>query len=274
MICGEDCDFPSDDLFAGIGAHTSIEDGPVSMKHYSVDELSSQLPIEGRRSSPLAVDASVLDSVFSEALDEDSSGGAAPMFEENESIRDSPANSSSKDDWVSLFDDNTYEPVDVDQTKVEDYFSKSRKRSLFDEGSEGEKKKAHVSELVSRVSELDAEAQKSQQLFSPAESKPSSPVINAFGAGKQDSHARTPEFSTNKGHDFEQSLATPVGDPSDPLSMKRARNTEAARRSRARKLEKMNQLQDCVDDLSHKNQGLESEVRRLKGLLHKNGISF
>lgn len=272
MICGED-DFPSDDLFAGFDTHSSMGDCPVSMKHESMEELSSQLPIEARRSSPLRVDASVLDSVFSEAFNEEDLT-AAPMFGEDEfDLKESPANISGKDDWVSLFDDNANGRVDVDQTQVEDDSNKSRKRSLSDEQTGGEAKKARISEPVSRGSESDAGAQGSQQLFSPAESKPSSPVINAFGAGK-DSHSTVSESSTSKVHDVEQYSETPVGDPSDPLSMKRARNTEAARRSRARKLEKMNQLQDHVDDLSQKNQGLESEVRRLKGLLHKSGISF
>lgn len=54
----------------------------------------------------------------------------------------------------------------------------------------------------------------------------------------------------------------------DPISMKRARNTEAARRSRARKLLRMNQLEDKVEELLSKNSHLEQEVARLKTLLN------
>ncbi|CCK72710.1 amino acid starvation-responsive transcription factor GCN4 KNAG_0L00890 [Huiozyma naganishii CBS 8797] len=53
----------------------------------------------------------------------------------------------------------------------------------------------------------------------------------------------------------------------DPVSLKRARNTEAARRSRARKLQRMNELEDKVEDLLKRNGSLENEVARLRRLL-------
>lgn len=57
----------------------------------------------------------------------------------------------------------------------------------------------------------------------------------------------------------------PISD--DPVALKRARNTEAARRSRARKLQRMNQLEAKVEELLAKNASLELEVERLKKLL-------
>ncbi|AMD20732.1 HDL012Cp [Eremothecium sinecaudum] len=61
---------------------------------------------------------------------------------------------------------------------------------------------------------------------------------------------------------------TPVVPKSDdPVSLKRARNTEAARRSRARKLERMHQLEVRVEELLQQNTQLEDEVARLKALL-------
>ena len=61
---------------------------------------------------------------------------------------------------------------------------------------------------------------------------------------------------------------TPVIPTSDdPVALKRARNTEAARRSRARKLQRMNQLEAKVEELLAKNASLELEVERLKKLL-------
>ncbi|KAK5781779.1 amino acid starvation-responsive transcription factor GCN4 PWA37_004687 [Arxiozyma heterogenica] len=61
---------------------------------------------------------------------------------------------------------------------------------------------------------------------------------------------------------------TPVIPTSDdPVALKRARNTEAARRSRARKLQRMNQLEAKVEELLAKNASLEMEVERLKKLL-------
>lgn len=58
-----------------------------------------------------------------------------------------------------------------------------------------------------------------------------------------------------------------VVDNSDPVAAKRARNTEAARRSRARKMERMYQLEEKVDDLVSRNKELEAEVLRLRALL-------
>ncbi|CAR27900.1 hypothetical protein ZYGR_0N03870 [Zygosaccharomyces rouxii] len=50
----------------------------------------------------------------------------------------------------------------------------------------------------------------------------------------------------------------------DPVAMKRARNTEAARRSRARKLERMSQLEERVEELLAKNEELEKRNRQLE----------
>jgi len=60
----------------------------------------------------------------------------------------------------------------------------------------------------------------------------------------------------------------PIEMPSDDdcVAVKRARNTEAARRSRARKMERMSQLEDRVKDLVDRNSFLEREVRRLSKL--------
>lgn len=64
-----------------------------------------------------------------------------------------------------------------------------------------------------------------------------------------------------------QPLTPIIPESDDPVAMKRAKNTEAARRSRARKLQRMNQLEDKVEELLKKNSDLENEVRRLKSLL-------
>lgn len=62
-------------------------------------------------------------------------------------------------------------------------------------------------------------------------------------------------------------LSPIVVDSDDPVVQKRARNTEAARRSRARKMQRMNQLENKVDALKQENTALQQEVRRLKALL-------
>ncbi|CAN6645454.1 general control transcription factor Gcn4p [Trichomonascus vanleenenianus] len=61
---------------------------------------------------------------------------------------------------------------------------------------------------------------------------------------------------------------TPVVIPetADQVAIKRARNTEAARRSRARKMERMGQLEERVKQLMSRNEALEKEVERLRAL--------
>lgn len=53
--------------------------------------------------------------------------------------------------------------------------------------------------------------------------------------------------------------------------MKRARNTEAARRSRARKSERLSDLEKRCEHLSQRNQYLEMEILRLRLLMAKSG---
>ena len=55
----------------------------------------------------------------------------------------------------------------------------------------------------------------------------------------------------------------------DAASIKRARNTEAARRSRARKMERMSQLENKCEDLINENNLLKLEIENLKNLLNK-----
>lgn len=64
-----------------------------------------------------------------------------------------------------------------------------------------------------------------------------------------------------------QPLEEIVIDSADPVASKRARNTEAARRSRARKMERMSQLEDKVEALQDEKESLQQEVARLKAML-------
>lgn len=59
-------------------------------------------------------------------------------------------------------------------------------------------------------------------------------------------------------------LTPVVCESDDPVALKRARNTEAARRSRARKLERMSQLEERVEQLLAKNEELERRNRQLE----------
>ncbi|AOW06051.1 hypothetical protein B0I72DRAFT_138573 [Yarrowia lipolytica] len=57
-----------------------------------------------------------------------------------------------------------------------------------------------------------------------------------------------------------------VEEGADSVAVKRARNTEAARRSRARKMERMSQLEERVEELLTRNKELEAEVARLRAM--------
>lgn len=61
-----------------------------------------------------------------------------------------------------------------------------------------------------------------------------------------------------------------VKDPADRKAVRRARNTESARRSRAKKNEKIEVLQQLVDDLQARNKELEIENSILKKFVPSN----
>lgn len=65
-----------------------------------------------------------------------------------------------------------------------------------------------------------------------------------------------------------QPLEPIIPKSSDVASVKRARNTEAARRSRARKMERMTQLESKCEDLIQENDSLKNEIIALKKLLN------
>ncbi|KAG7829315.1 hypothetical protein KL943_005328 [Ogataea angusta] len=60
-----------------------------------------------------------------------------------------------------------------------------------------------------------------------------------------------------------------VPEGADAIAIKRAKNTEAARRSRARKMERMSQLEDKCESLMQENESLRLEVARLQSLLQR-----
>lgn len=62
-----------------------------------------------------------------------------------------------------------------------------------------------------------------------------------------------------------------VAKNADPVAAKRARNTEAARRSRARRMERMDQLEACVRRLTEENAQLKQEIAKLRGLAVPDG---
>ncbi|KAK6529210.1 hypothetical protein TWF281_008393 [Arthrobotrys megalospora] len=60
-------------------------------------------------------------------------------------------------------------------------------------------------------------------------------------------------------------------DPSNPVDIKRARNTMAARKSRARRVEKMEELAEAVEKLQAEAQQLKEEKEFYKNLARQHG---
>uniref|UniRef100_A0A060T7H6 ARAD1C28270p n=1 Tax=Blastobotrys adeninivorans TaxID=409370 RepID=A0A060T7H6_BLAAD len=114
--------------------------------------------------------------------------------------------------------------------------------------------------------------------------EPASPFTNVeeFGSKKRkrssvdsvDSAASSPIFNEKKDElgitvYSRKPRSTPltpvvVEDDADSVAVKRARNTEAARRSRARKMERMSQLEAKVKELLLRNEELEKLVEQLR----------
>lgn len=272
IILSGDSMFESLDVFKSTHQDTMI-------KHESIDELSCHLPFSDRftgevlEASPF-VHSSVLDSVFSSNLDEaDPNFDNTPMFEEVDFGLEGDK-SVLKEDWVSLFGeaDNAdtfakqpFIPTDLDKS------SNKRDHSEVEEESfiSGAGKRTCVRTVSPSFSEQ-------LQLISPAESVLATPNLDSSRTTKSSKKLKVDHLGcvSYSKKQRTQPLAPISIDSGDPVALKRARNTEAARRSRARKLERMSQLEDRVEDLLKTNTELELEVSRLKKILMTNGISF
>lgn len=236
-----------------------------NVKLESIDELSCHLPtdesvgVRGDDTSPLFVHSEVLESVFSTTLEgnEDMLGNT-PMFDELDLIIDGNK-VNSKEDWVSLFKDEdvSVESAEKDED-LEDLFG-DEFRDTF---------------------EFVPARQVSKQLETPATPSLQTPVLADVVPGV--SHHRIPKktkvdrlgcVSYSK-KQRSQPLKPVEVVSQDPVAMKRARNTEAARRSRARKMERMSQLELRVEELMESESALQTEVARLKELLSAHDVAF
>ncbi|KAL6947646.1 hypothetical protein ACO0RG_000222 [Hanseniaspora osmophila] len=95
---------------------------------------------------------------------------------------------------------------------------------------------------------------KSTSPFTPASNSAStSPKLDELGIVSYTTKKRSMPLNEIKMDDLQ-----------DPAELKRAKNTEAARRSRARKFQRMQQLEDKVAELLEINANLVQEIERLK----------
>jgi len=139
--------------------------------------------------------------------------------------------------------------------------------SLFQDGPEP----SMVNESKESVPEVKEEFEEAEQVYSPSSN------VEGFAPPKgKRKRSESPTHNEKKdalgftvySRKPRSMPLTPVvvEDGDDCVAVKRARNTEAARRSRARKMERMGQLEEKVHELISKNCELDKEVRRLKDL--------
>jgi len=62
-----------------------------------------------------------------------------------------------------------------------------------------------------------------------------------------------------------------IWDPANPVDIKRARNTLAARKSRARRVERMDELAQTVEELEKEKEALASQMEYYKNLARQHG---
>lgn len=225
---------------------------------------------------------------------ESNSNDNSPMFDEIIIDNKDP---NSNLDWINLFEDDVLTnnddldnsnlfnddilinqlPIEDEKRDVEPKLKKSLDVEEQDFNKLGSFQKTNLSESASFESDFNQSSfQKpdfnqssfQSQLFTPNDSSTlPTPLINTFKpleVSKKRKVSITPSSPMIKMED----------EGADPIAFKRARNTEAARRSRARKLEKMNVLEDKVSDLKNENEKLNLELLRLRNLLKLNNIDF
>lgn len=239
-------------------------------KHEPLGELLCHLPtashVPGETDhSPILVHTDVLDSVFSTNLDADDSNGynGTPMFDDLDFMIDGNK-VNSKEDWVSLFKDD--DPVDAKFAGKEE--------SLDDLVGDDFKESFDFIPVVPKV----------KQLETPATPMLNTPIMDEF-TPLESTQSMQPKGTKRESVDHlgcvsyikkqrSQPLKPISLETSDPIAMKRARNTEAARRSRARKMERMGQLEEKVEELIQDKTSLQDEVSRLREILTAHNIMF
>lgn len=201
------------------------------------------------------LDSAVVDAFFA------SSNDSTPMFEyDTTPIQDSVA-STNDHEWASLFDDDI-PVITEDDVSLNDKAMQSTEVSSYDAFP------STINQIPSFLptpviedakllkSTTNGRVSKKKSVSSSSSSSASStPKIDHLGVITYNKKNRSIP------------LTPVIPESDDPAALKRARNTEAARRSRARKLKRMTQLEDKVEELLNKNKSLENEVETLKRLL-------
>ncbi|OBA20460.1 hypothetical protein METBIDRAFT_42927 [Metschnikowia bicuspidata var. bicuspidata NRRL YB-4993] len=244
--------------------HAFMPAPAVAPKPEIIGELLCHLPTAGAHVTgepdhlPISVHTDVLDSVFSANLDAEDGHAfnGTPMFDDLDFMVDG-TKANSKEDWVSLFKDD--DPVDAKFA--------GRDEPLDDLVGDDFKESFDFVPVVPQV----------KQLETPATPMLGTPVMDDFTPSVQGTKRKSVDHLGCVSYikkQRTQPLKPIAAENGDPIAMKRARNTEAARRSRARKMERMSQLEEKVEDLMQDKTHLQDEVARLREILTAHNIMF
>lgn len=227
-------------------------------------DLTSAPATGNMDSKGLSFHSELLDSVF---LNEDVDN--TPMFDELDFVLEG----TKKEDWVSLFDadhevDSNSNPVVKDEDLLLPLGLVENEEPASNPSNDVEDKQSSSIDF-----EFDQDLTSPNQLMTPQTSSTlSTPNLdNGPSKKRKMDHLGCVKYSKKNRN---QPLEPIKSNSNDPILMKRAKNTEAARRSRARKMERMSQLEDRVEELLEFNGDLSNEVTRLRQLLDNNNISY
>lgn len=225
------------------------------------------------------LDSSVVDAFFASSAD------STPMFEydntplsQEQNCSNNNGSSNPVTEWTSLFDDDI--PVITEEdVALNDKAIQSTEADSFD--SFPAVTTGNIASFLPTPVLEDVKVVPTKNITTTAAVNSNRKKSSSTGISKPKKKKKTTTTYTNAdgvkvdhlgvvvyNRKTRSTPLTPVIPTSDdPVALKRARNTEAARRSRARKLQRMNQLEAKVEELLAKNNSLELEVERLKKLL-------
>lgn len=186
--------------------------------------------------------------------------------------------SSSSTTVSNSFGELDYSPLFTDSADFSLPSNTNTWESLFHDGvvSVEESSPAPAPAIPTVKKEYTTSPAASPAIATPDMKKESSPEAEGSKKRKR-SYTKSPSAYNAKKDEFgitmysrkprSQPLAPIVIDEDDDsIQSKRAKNTEAARRSRARKMERMIQLEEKLRELAQANSELQKEVDRLKAI--------
>ena len=129
--------------------------------------------------------------------------------------------------------------------------------------------------------ELDQDAENWDSLFPPDNATELQSVIDRFSpampgaSSSPGSRARPSSVVGSKARRKDKPLPPiDIDNENDPIVKKRKKNTEAARKSRSKKVERVEAMEQEINVLKHEAEQYKMEVSDLKALLARHGIDY